>query len=121
MKWNPATETEQIGDFDIGLMPLENDEWSRGKCGLKLLQYMALGVPGVATPVGVNAEIIRNGENGYTADSLEEWENALALLVENIELRRRIGVTARETVVQEYSTQAWLPRLIKLYEQYAAA
>src|SRR5262249_39670470 len=68
-KWNKSSEAEQLNTFDIGIMPLEMDEWCRGKCGFKLLQYMSLEIPSVATPVGVNSEIVIEGENGFTAIS----------------------------------------------------
>ncbi len=119
VKWDPAKEAEQIGEFDIGVMPLQMDEWCKGKCGLKLLQYMSLGIPAVATPVGVNSEIIRDGENGYLAVGLEQWEECLSRLIEDADLRKSIGNAGRQTVVERYSTAVWVPRILEIYRQYA--
>ena len=118
-KWNPRQEAEQINQFDIGVMPLEMNEWCRGKCGIKLLQYMSLEIPSVATPAGVNAEIIREGENGFTAVTLSEWEQRLTTLIEDEPLRKEMGKAARETVVKEYSREVWFPRILETYKQYA--
>jgi len=109
-KWSPETEATDILDFDIGVMPLTDDPWSKYKCGLKLLQYMAIGIPGVASPVGVNREIIREGENGFLADSAAQWEAALRKLVMEQELRQRLGANARTTVEHFYSVSANLPK-----------
>lgn len=109
-KWEPATEAIDIRDFDIGVMPLSDDPWSRYKCGLKLLQYMAVGVPGVASPVGVNSDIVEPGINGYLAATAEEWESSLGSLLESPELRQRMGQAARQTVEQRYSLAVNLPR-----------
>lgn len=108
--WNPATEATDILDFDIGVMPLTDDPWSRYKCGLKLLQYMAVGLPGVASPVGVNADIIQHGENGFLATTSPDWELALGKLLASRDLRRQIGANALATVQREYSLQVQLPR-----------
>ena len=80
--------------------------WSRGKCGLKGLQYMALGIPTVMSPVGVNTKIMNDGDNGLLAGSPEEWLEKLSILVESGELRARLGRAARETVEREYSVEA---------------
>jgi len=92
-------------------MPLCADEdWDRYKCGLKLIQYMAAGIPAVASPVGVNASIIEQGQNGFLADSDEAWADCLGRLTADLALRKTIGNAARETVAAEYSIEANFPR-----------
>jgi glycosyltransferase involved in cell wall biosynthesis len=118
-KWRGDLEASQISQFDIGLMPLEDNEWTRGKCGLKLLQYMALGIPGVASAVGVNSEIINQGENGFAVTKLEEWEEKLSLLIEDEPRRSRMGESARKTVVDRYSVDVWFPKLLEVYSLYS--
>ena len=118
-KWSSERETEQISRFDIGLMPLEWDEWCRGKCGMKLLQYMSLQIPSVSTPVGVNSEIIRDRENGLLAGTPQEWEERLSELIESAELRKSMGEAARKTVVESYSVQRWFPQILEIYERHA--
>jgi glycosyltransferase involved in cell wall biosynthesis len=120
VKWDPEREVDQIGEFDIGLMPLEDDAWCRGKCGMKLLQYMALAIPGVASAVGVNRDIVRQGENGFTATLPEEWEACITALIEDAALRRRLGAAARQTVELQYSVAAWFPRILEIYREYAS-
>lgn len=120
-KWDPVREVDQMQEFDIGVMPLEMDEWSRGKCGMKLLQYMSLGIPAVATPVGVNSTIIQEGKNGCTALSVAEWTEKLSQLVTDTDLRSRLGKAARATVVESYSVQAWFPKLLEIYSSYASS
>jgi glycosyltransferase involved in cell wall biosynthesis len=104
--WNKEDEIIELSKFDIGIMPLPNDEWAKGKCGLKGLQYMALQIPTIMSPVGVNTEIIQHGENGFLADTEEDWINYLSLLIENPELRKTIGENARKTVEDKYSVEA---------------
>jgi glycosyltransferase involved in cell wall biosynthesis len=111
-------EAEQIGSFDIGLMPLRIDEWSKGKCAMKLLQYMAVGIPGIATPVGVNTKVVEEGVSGFLAATPDGWKSKLKLLLENPSLRRNIGNAAREKVVNEYSKDIWFPRLLQVYKRY---
>ncbi|MEW6683054.1 MAG: glycosyltransferase family 4 protein [Nitrospirota bacterium] len=101
--WRLDREADDLVGFDIGVMPLDDTAWSRGKCGFKLLQYMAAGLPAVASPVGVNRSIIRHGENGLLADTPEEWAGALLGLIENPALRARLGHAARRTVEAQYS------------------
>ncbi len=101
--WKLEDENEDLISFDIGLMPLNNDLWSRGKCGLKIIQYLSVGVPVVCTPVGVNSDIVKDGENGFWAMNQEEWANRLSTLIENPELRQRMGSRGIETVEREYS------------------
>lgn len=104
--WSEATEVAELNTFDIGLMPLPNDEWAMGKCGLKGLSYMACGVPAVMSPVGVNTDIIQHGENGFLAAGGEEWMQRLSELIEDESLRRRLGEAGRKTVEKQYSTEA---------------
>ncbi len=117
VKWNPQTEVEDLADIDIGLMPLPDDEWSKGKCGLKALQYMALEIPAVVSPVGVNTEIVKNGINGFWANSGQEWYDKLKTLAENAGLRTKLGQEARKTVVESYSVNANKDKYIKIFEK----
>lgn len=110
LPWRPESEVDDLRRFDIGIMPLPNDDWARGKCGLKGLQYMALGIPTVMSPVGVNSDIIRHGENGYLAGTDEEWLECLSLLLESPDLRKRIGDAGRATVQERYSVAANIGR-----------
>ncbi len=110
--WQPEREVEQLRQFDIGLMPLfPNQEWDIYKCGLKLIQYLAVGVPGIAAPVGVNSEILDNNQNGMAAQTTEEWLAALRLICTNPEIRQQMGKRGRKTVEQKYSIQANYPIL----------
>lgn len=104
--WNAESEVRVLNSFDIGIMPLPDDEWAKGKCGLKGLSYMACGVTTIMSPVGVNNDIIEHGVNGYLASTEEEWINYLSLLIEDTELRKRIGRNARNTVEEKYSVNA---------------
>lgn len=104
--WSEKTEVENLNYFDIGIMPLPNDEWTKGKCGLKGLAYMACGVATIMSSVGVNAEIISHGKNGLLASSESEWLEALTQLIESAELRKKMGTAGRETVLEKYSVIA---------------
>jgi glycosyltransferase involved in cell wall biosynthesis len=113
--WSLEGEVADLQGGDIGVMPLPDTEWARGKCGLKLLQYMALGLPAVASPIGVNREIVSDGENGFFASTQEEWRTALIRLCRDVQLRVRIGEAARKTVETKYSLSVWEPRLADCY------
>jgi glycosyltransferase involved in cell wall biosynthesis len=102
-RWRCEEEIADLHSFDIGLMPLTDDHWSRGKCGFKLLQYMAVGVPPVCSPVGVNREIVTHGVNGFHATSESEWLESLGSLIRESGLRRRLGTEARRIVKERYS------------------
>lgn len=108
--WSLATETEHLARFDIGIMPLPDTDWARGKCGYKLLQYFSAGIPAVASPVGVNAELIGR-DHGCLASSPEEWRTALDALISDVDRRRESGGAARSFVEREYSYQRWAPEL----------
>lgn len=106
LNWNKEEEIAVLSSFDIGIMPLPNDEWANGKCGLKGLQYMALEIPTIMSPVGVNTDIINDGVNGFLATSQKEWVDKISLLIEYKELRGGIGKKGRETVVTHYSVKS---------------
>lgn len=117
--WVEAEEAADVASFDIGLAPLPDDPWSRGKCATKLLQGMAARVPCVASPVGAHSDIVKEGANGCLASSPKEWAEKLALLAKDPGLRDRLGDAARETVAREYSVQAHAPRLAALLKSLA--
>lgn len=119
-KWNGDSETDDLLEFDIGIMPLPNDEWTRGKCGFKGLQYMALGIPAVMSPVGVNVEIIEDGANGYLANMEAEWVEKLSKLIESKDLRMQLGLNGQKTVKERYSLQAWKERYVGFFEEAEA-
>ncbi len=104
--WDKQREIEDLLSFDIGVMPLADTEWARGKCGFKIIQYMALGIPPVASPVGANAYIIDHGVDGFLCADAEEWKTTLRALILDPELRARIGRAAREKAVTAYSAKA---------------
>lgn len=114
IEWHSETEVSDLNKIDIGLMPLPDNDWSRGKCGFKALQYMALQIPPVISPVGMNNEIIQPGVNGFLAASELEWIESISALIESPDLRNKIGVQARKTVVEKYSVQSQLDLLIFL-------
>ncbi len=118
--WTLNTEIKDIQQFDIGIMPLTDDPWSRGKCGYKLIQYMACGLPVIASPVGVNSKIVRHGENGFLASTEREWAQALATLIANPDLRARMGAAGRALVEKEYSQHSQLPRIAEILRSVAA-
>lgn len=110
-RWTLAAEPADLLSFDIGIMPLHDDAWSRGKCGFKLLLYMLAGLPVVASPVGANCEIVRHGEHGFLAESEDAWVEALSALVESPELRARLGRAGRAHVQRHYGPEAAADRL----------
>ncbi len=121
MQWRSETELDDLRQIDIGLMPLPDDNWSQGKCGLKALQYMALGVPTICSPVGVNSTIIKDGENGFLAGSKTEWIEKIKLLIHSPELRRKFGRAGRATVEQEYSAKVIAPKVLDVFRSAAKA
>ncbi len=113
--WSYEREAEEVRRFSVGIMPLRKDTWTRGKCALKALLYMASGVPCVATPFGAVRDIIRNGENGLFADEPAAWRDAFERLRDPV-LRRSLGEAGRATVEGDYSLKAAAPRLLSLLE-----
>ncbi len=102
-RWSPESEVTEIGQLDIGIMPLPDEEWVLGKCALKALQYMALGVPTVASAVGANRDVIEHGQNGLLASTDTDWIESIGALVRSPELRARLGQEGRRTVEERFS------------------
>lgn len=121
LPWRRESELEDLGGIDIGVMPLPDEDWARGKCGLKALQYMALGIPAVCSPVGVNTAIIEDGVNGFLADRPEAWVAKLSRLIEDPMLRQRLGQAGQATVEARYSVQANAPRYLEVFERVRGA
>lgn len=117
--WAEETEAESLSKADIGISWIPDDDWSRGKCGLKVLQYMAAGLPVVANPVGVHHEMIRHGDNGFLAEDLEQWQSAIQCLARDPELRRRMGASGRRFIEERYSVQQGANAWLGLLEQWA--
>ncbi len=115
--WTRNEEVAELQSIDIGIMPLPDDEWSRGKCGFKLLQYMAVAKPVVASPIGVNTEIVEEGVNGYLARNDEQWIEKLSALIENAEMRQQMGREGRKKIETMYSTAAWKARYLDLFKE----
>jgi glycosyltransferase involved in cell wall biosynthesis len=101
--WNEASEPAEIAAGDVGISWIPDDDWSRGKCGLKVLQYMAAGLPVVANPVGVHVEMVRHGETGFLAATPRQWVECVGRLARDPELRRRMGLAGRSLLEREYS------------------
>jgi glycosyltransferase involved in cell wall biosynthesis len=112
--WDEATETGEIANFDVGIMPLPDNRWERGKCGFKLIQYLAGRKPVVASPVGVNREIVVDGVNGFLASSHDDWVRALERLKSDPELRKTMGANGRQMVEERYCLKVTAPRLHRL-------
>ncbi len=106
LPWRKEDELKELSSFDIGVMPIPDDDWSKGKCGLKGLQYMALEIATVMSPVGVNSVIIKDGVNGFLASEVDEWVEKISLLIEDADLRSRLGKAARKTVEDYYSVKS---------------
>jgi glycosyltransferase involved in cell wall biosynthesis len=105
-RWTPANEADEIAGFDIGIMPMPDEEWARGKCALKALQYMAAGVPTVASAIGANREVIEHGGNGLLASTTDEWLECIRALAHNPDGRRQLGLAGRRTVEERYSMRS---------------
>jgi glycosyltransferase involved in cell wall biosynthesis len=118
--WTLETSRGELQKFDVGIMPLEDTDWNRGKCGFKLIQYLAVGAAAVASPVGVNPEIVRDVETGYLAYDTEEWKDRLISLIEDRALRLRMGRSGRERVERCYSLNAIMPSLVDILQRGAA-
>ena len=115
--WELEREISDLQCFDVGVAPLVNDGWALGKCGCKVVQYMGLGIPAVASPVGVHGKIIDDGVNGFLANSDEEWIDKLSQLIENETLRERFGLMGRKTVEERYSVKVNGPKLLEILQK----
>jgi glycosyltransferase involved in cell wall biosynthesis len=113
--WKADTEVIDLSEIDIGIMPLPDTEWAKGKCGLKGLQYMALGIATIMSPIGVNTEIIEPGVNGYLPKTEDEWVQEISILIDDSALRKKIGVAGRATVEEKFSVQAWREKYLDYF------
>lgn len=118
--WKKDTELADLRGMDIGIMPLPDDPWARGKCGLKGLQYMALGIPTLMSPVGVNQTIVEDGVNGFLPATTEQWVERLSQLIESRALREQVGRAGQATVEAQYSVNAWRERYVGLFKRLVA-
>lgn len=114
--WCVDTEIEDLCRMDIGIMPLPDDKWSKGKCGFKGLQYMSLHIPTIMSPVGVNKEIICDGENGFLASTESEWHDKLLQLIDSEELRRRLGDNGFHTIKESFSVESQRNRYLEIFD-----
>ena len=112
--WSLEDENTDLQDIDIGLAPLPDHEWTKGKCATKLLQYMAVGIPVICSPVGVHNEIIKEGINGFLAASIKEWTEKIDLLIKNKALRKTIGLEGKKTLESSFSLKANIPIFINI-------
>jgi glycosyltransferase involved in cell wall biosynthesis len=115
-RWGLESELRELHGFDIGIMPMPDTQWTRGKCGFKSLFYMSVGLPSVCSPVGVTTDIIQEGVNGFLATTTEEWIEKLSLLIEDAGLRQQIGMAGRQSVEEKYSLRAHAPCLLRVLE-----
>ena len=115
LAWSEATEVERMLQFDVGVMPLADDPWSRGKCGFKLIQYMGCALPVVASPVGANATIVEDGVTGFHATTSDEWTRALATLARSIPLRRAMGRAGFARLKKHYTLDVAAPKLARIF------
>lgn len=115
--WYATTEVSDLQSIDIGLMPLPDDKWTRGKCGFKALQYMSLGIPAICSPVGVNSTIIKDGENGFLADAPSGWIEKITKLMRSSDLRLKLGDAGRKTVEDEYSAKIIAPKVLQVFRE----
>ena len=112
--WSLANELEDLQSFNIGIMPMPDNSWTRGKCGFKAILCMSVGIPVVCSRVGVNTEIVQDGVNGFLVDSQREWCEKLSLLIENQDLRRSFGIAGRQTVEKKFSLEVNAPKILSI-------
>ncbi len=117
LPWNKETEIEDLMEVNFGLMPLPDDEWAQGKCGFKALQYMALGMPALVSPVGVNLEIVSHGADGYICATNEDWEQYIKLLLSDEKLRTNMGLKARAKIIEKYSVLSNTENFLALFKE----
>jgi glycosyltransferase involved in cell wall biosynthesis len=117
--WSEEREVADVQSMDIGIMPLPDEVWARGKSGYKLIQYLACAVPAVASPVGVNSQIVEHGRTGFLAETAEEWRSFLIRLIADPGLRARLGAAGRERAERDFSLKSQAPRLVSLLRSVA--
>jgi glycosyltransferase involved in cell wall biosynthesis len=113
--WQKATEIPDLLTFHVGLMPLEDDPWAKGKCAFKALQYMALGIPALVSPVGMNTEVVQDDYNGYICRTPDDWHQRLQQLLTDGAHRQALGAAARATIEKRYSVVANTPNFLNLF------
>jgi glycosyltransferase involved in cell wall biosynthesis len=113
--WEEKNEVDFLNSIDIGIMPLKNDAWDKGKCGYKLIQYMACGKPVIASPIGINKEIVANGINGFLANGPEEWKKSFVSLINNDSLCKKMGRESRRIVEERYSVQQYIGKIYEVF------
>ena len=118
-RWGLESELRELHEFDVGIMPMPDTAWTRGKCGFKALFYMSVGLPSVCSPVGITSDIIQDGVNGFVATTTEEWIDKLSALIEDAKLRRQVGQAARQSVEEKFSLKTHAPRLLGVLETAA--
>lgn len=116
VEWSEANEVLELSSCQIGLMPLTHDEWSEGKCGFKLIQYLSLGIPSVSSSVGVNKKIIEEGVNGSFADSDQEWYSSIEKLILEVDLRKKMGLAGRKKMIAQYSLESNENNFLSLFD-----
>lgn len=116
-EWNKKSEIDDLAKIDIGIMPLKNNQWAEGKCAFKGLQYMSLGIATVMSPVGMNNQLIQHGENGFLAESEEDWILNLTKLIEDNQLRKKIGLAGHQTIQDSYSVEALKNKYLELFNK----
>jgi len=117
-RWSESTEIADILRMDIGIMPMPDDPWSRGKCGFKAIQYMAAGIPVVCSAVGANIDIVRDGIDGYCVSSQRQWNEGMTTLCSSADLRQRMGAAARERVCTNYSLEHTVPMMLGILSRF---
>ena len=118
LRWEEDLEAKYISECDIGIMPLMDTPWDRGKCGYKLIQYMACYLPVIASPIGINKELVKNEKNGFLASCRSDWENALKKLLNSYQLRQKMGKEGRKLVEKEYSLQTVGLSIMEIFKTF---
>lgn len=114
--WSEENEIQVLNEMDIGIMPLPDEDWSKGKCGFKLIQYGAVGLPSLASKVGVNDKIVIDGETGFLCRTQQDWLQSLSLLINDASLRVSMGKKAREHIVKNYSVKSSIDAFLNLFD-----
>jgi len=117
--WRPEDVEEDLKSFNVGVMPIKDDLWARGKCGLKVVQYLAAGVPAVVSPVGLNRDLAIPGKTGLWADDIDDWTDKISELIDDPEKRMKMGLAGRKLVEEKYSLQAQAPRYLAILRKIA--